>query len=158
MPGRAAHTHRVNLRTVERFAASSSCSFSPRPSRLAPSFAFARARRVARSHGGESPRVFFFPPHALAHPLPGINVINCRGSRYRISIRAARPTTITLPGEPRRRARCASRPEKHAAARKGHALPTLSPRRFFSAATFGGSVLSARPRGSRRGLIVNLPD
>lgn len=50
---RAAHTHRVNLRSVERFAASSSCSFSPR---LFPS-----SSRSLYSHDIDPvSRLFFF--------------------------------------------------------------------------------------------------
>lgn len=45
--GRAAHTHRVNLRSVERFAASSSCSFFPTVPHLSLSHFFARATRAS---------------------------------------------------------------------------------------------------------------
>lgn len=47
--GRTAHTHRVNLRSVERFAASSSCFFFPRPFRsLSRSFIHARSLACSR--------------------------------------------------------------------------------------------------------------
>lgn len=46
--GRAAHTHRVNLRSVERFAASSSCSFFLTVPHLSSSHSSVRARLLAR--------------------------------------------------------------------------------------------------------------
>lgn len=155
---------------------------SPSPSR---SFARVRSRDSPRSHGGSTGArwsILASSSFPIARPsvsaLPGINVINCCGSRYRISIYAARPTTITLPGEPRDRRRACmrpeARPEKHDApqkrdtrvkvGRRDDALRSrrcLSPRRFFPSRglrrkrTFRASTVSEI---EGRGLIVNLSD
>lgn len=138
---RAAHTHRVNLRTVQRFAASSSCSFFPagRRRRLLPSFLRADRPRVS-------------PPDGVARL--GINVINCCRSRYRISIRGT-ATTITLPGEPGRSLHAAegaarkNTQEGRSVEGRTHKSPTLSSLVlsflfffFLPAAAFaGGNIL-----------------
>jgi len=52
-----------------------------------------RSRDSLRSHGTREPSISPLPPHGAAvstvvrSPRRGINVINCPGSRYRISIR-----------------------------------------------------------------------
>lgn len=94
--GRAAHTHRVNLRSVERFAASSSCSFFLTVPHLSLSHSSvpARTTRIVRTVSAAS----FLPafPHSFR---PQINVINCIRPRYRMSIRGGTIDDNHLTGE-----------------------------------------------------------
>lgn len=98
--GRAAHTHRVNLRSVERFAASSSCSFFLTVPHLSSSHSSVRARPLARlaSFARYRPSPSCFSRWTIRF-LCRLTLLIALDRDIECRYVAERSTTITLPGE-----------------------------------------------------------